>query len=226
MLKTSKTDKAKEGQKERLKRKGVYMYNRYFYNPADTIRYVCDQHFAGESIDDDLCEVVFDVPAEEMPFVVELILYYPKKLKELHYVDLNILCILRIAYGETLALMKEHKTLKGTIRSRLQNGLATRAKETQMEKSVCAEDIILPRLCPYFLLPINYGAKHQGDYSATVDRIDSTKGYVPGNIQVISFLANRMKNSASLDQLITFANGVTRLHGSDPTASIPIEPWV
>ena len=35
----------------------------------------------------------------------------------------------------------------------------------------------------------------------TLDRIDSNKGYIKENIQVISFKANRLKNNATIDEL-------------------------
>jgi len=46
----------------------------------------------------------------------------------------------------------------------------------------------------------------------SLDRIDPTKGYVPGNVQVISDLANRMKQNASVEELLLFAKGVMNQH--------------
>ena len=43
------------------------------------------------------------------------------------------------------------------------------------------------------------------DFSPSVDRIDPTKGYVRGNVRVISYLANRMKSNATVDQLVRFS---------------------
>jgi hypothetical protein len=48
--------------------------------------------------------------------------------------------------------------------------------------------------------------------AATLDRIDSTKGYVPGNVQVLSFLANRMKSDATKEQLVVFAKNILKLY--------------
>jgi hypothetical protein len=50
------------------------------------------------------------------------------------------------------------------------------------------------------------------DFSPSIDRIDSTKGYIKDNIQVLSFLGNRMKNSATPDQLLTFAKNIISLY--------------
>jgi hypothetical protein len=37
--------------------------------------------------------------------------------------------------------------------------------------------------------------------SPSIDRIDSTKGYTPDNIQIISWKANRIKGYATLQEL-------------------------
>jgi hypothetical protein len=39
------------------------------------------------------------------------------------------------------------------------------------------------------------------DNAASIDRIDSTKGYLPGNVQVISYRANILKQNATLHEL-------------------------
>ena len=44
------------------------------------------------------------------------------------------------------------------------------------------------------------------DTSPSLDRIDPTGDYVPENIQIISNLANRMKNNASDEQLLKFSH--------------------
>ena len=42
----------------------------------------------------------------------------------------------------------------------------------------------------------------------SIDRIDSTKGYVPGNIQLVCSVINRMKGEMSQEMFIDFCNAV------------------
>ena len=78
-----------------------------------------------------------------------------------------------------------------------------------MEFTIGVEDIIIPKKCPYMqtaFIPLD---KKLG-YS--LDRIDSSKGYTKDNIQVISRIANIMKNNATEQELLSFAKGVLEVH--------------
>jgi hypothetical protein len=89
----------------------------------------------------------------------------------------------------------------------------TRAKKKGLEFSIGEEDIHIPMLCPYFLKPLDVTSAGYNPWFPSIDRIDSSKGYIKGNVQVISTLANRMKWDATEDQLISFAEGVLRKVG-------------
>lgn len=47
----------------------------------------------------------------------------------------------------------------------------------------------------------NYKGMHVPDNYATIDKIDPEKGYIPGNVQIISFRANTLKNSATIEEM-------------------------
>lgn len=57
-------------------------------------------------------------------------------------------------------------------------------------------------LCFYTNEPMDlFGYHHHNDNFASVDRLDSTKGYVEGNVVFCLSIINRMKQDMSLDQL-------------------------
>jgi hypothetical protein len=74
-------------------------------------------------------------------------------------------------------------------------------------------DVFIPEYCPYLgiKLSTNINDCFSPNYF-TIDRIDSSKGYIKGNIQVISRLANTMKNNATIEELITFSENVIKRH--------------
>lgn len=47
-----------------------------------------------------------------------------------------------------------------------------------------------PEKCPVLGIVLRYGSQRGDPYSASIDRIDDTLGYVPGNVRVVSRLAN------------------------------------
>lgn len=68
-------------------------------------------------------------------------------------------------------------------------------------------DFELPKYCPILGIELEYGSGNNCNLPqhATLDRIDNSKGYIPGNVMVISRLANAMKNQASFDQIELFS---------------------
>lgn len=87
-----------------------------------------------------------------------------------------------------------------------------RATKACVPHTITLEDIeaVMTDTCPVFGHRIGHTPTGggPGPWSPCLDRIDPAKGYVPGNIQVISHKANVMKNDASPDELLQFAQWV------------------
>ena len=78
------------------------------------------------------------------------------------------------------------------------------------------EDIPWVTHCPFLGIELDYQIKGHAagkDNSPSLDRIDNTKGYVKGNVQVLSRLANTMKSSATPEQLRAFALALAPRYG-------------
>lgn len=86
----------------------------------------------------------------------------------------------------------------------------SRAKAKGLEFNIDESDIVIPEICPILEVPIIVGTKGDYEYSPSIDRIDNSKGYIKGNVQIISKKANSMKNSASPTELITFCKNILR----------------
>jgi hypothetical protein len=77
-----------------------------------------------------------------------------------------------------------------------------RAKRLSIPFGITPENIYVPKHCPVFGVELTIGGSGREDNDPSLDRIDPTLGYIPGNIAVICFKANRLKNDASLSELI------------------------
>jgi hypothetical protein len=71
---------------------------------------------------------------------------------------------------------------------------------------------IAPINCPIFNIKINYLSERKSRDSPSLDKIDPKKGYTKDNVQIISDLANRMKYTATKEELILFAEWVFRTY--------------
>jgi len=89
---------------------------------------------------------------------------------------------------------------KSMILARLRH----RAKKRGWEFSITADDLELPEFCP--VLGMKLVARKGIDArtspcAPSVDRFDNSKGYIPGNVRVISARANVLKNDATLEEV-------------------------
>lgn len=111
----------------------------------------------------------------------------------------------------------KYKTNSDRIKGYMIRNSKFSAKRRGLEFDLVYSDIELPTHCPILNIPLTYNK--EGDYNpkfnnfnhASLDRIDNNKGYIKGNVMVISRLANAMKNQATFDELEIFSKNINIL---------------
>lgn len=106
----------------------------------------------------------------------------------------------RLDYG------KEYKETKN--RNRMLTAAKDRSRLRGLDFNLDLEDIVTPSHCP--ILGVEMVIK--GRYAPSLDRIDPLRGYIKGNVQVISRKANVMKNDATPEELKEFALWVLKTY--------------
>ena len=97
--------------------------------------------------------------------------------------------------------------LKLDPRKKLLYAARKRAKQNELECTITVDDIVIPGICPALgiKLEARIGAGRQNreeiGNSPSLDRIDNSKGYIPGNVAVISLRANMIKTNATAAEL-------------------------
>lgn len=76
-----------------------------------------------------------------------------------------------------------------------------RAKKNGLDFNIDLEDIVIPDKCPILGIPIRKAKGKMDAYSPTLDRRVNNKGYVKGNVSVISNKANMCKSDMSPEQI-------------------------
>lgn len=77
-----------------------------------------------------------------------------------------------------------------------------RAERKGLPFDLTFDDIKVPDVCPVLGIPLRFGeAAGPSDNSPSLDRIIPSKGYVRGNVIVVSMKANRIKNDASIVEI-------------------------
>jgi hypothetical protein len=99
-----------------------------------------------------------------------------------------------------------------------------RLKERSIQKGLdfdlTVTDINVPLKCPVFGFDLQRNHKVPLFNSPSVDRIDPTKGYTKDNIQIISQLANAMKQNATPEQLLQFARWILNTYEKEENENI------
>ena len=100
---------------------------------------------------------------------------------------------------------KEHWIIRAVGRAK------KRALNNKMPFNITVEYIesIFPDKCPVFGTEFNFlGNKTSRPESPSLDKIDAGKGYVAGNVAIISMKANVIKQNASSEDIFKVANWV------------------
>ena len=98
------------------------------------------------------------------------------------------------------------------VRKSLLEAAQNRARTKSLPINITLDDIIVPDLCPVLMIPLQKSTTGRANPdSPSLDRIIPELGYVKGNIQVISNKANSMKNNATKEELVRFANWILKL---------------
>lgn len=86
-----------------------------------------------------------------------------------------------------------------------------RARIKKLEFNIDIKDIQIPKYCPILGSELQCTTGRSGGQknSPALDRIDCSKGYIKGNVRVISHLANMMKSYATNKELIDFSKWIT-----------------
>lgn len=71
------------------------------------------------------------------------------------------------------------------------------AKRAGVEFTLDFCDLDFPTRCPILDIELNYFAEERAENSVSFDRVDAEQGYVKGNVVIISWRANRIKNNGT-----------------------------
>ena len=104
-----------------------------------------------------------------------------------------------------LLSLSKYKNLH-ELKHQLYRSAKKRALAKGLEFNIELKDIHIPKKCPILKVPLICSTR----YSPSIDRIYPDKGYVKGNIAIISVLANSMKANATPQELLIFAKNIKK----------------
>lgn len=90
-------------------------------------------------------------------------------------------------------------------------GARKRAQYKGQEFDITIDDLVLPTHCPVFGTEMRVNAGKPGRDSFSIDRIDSSKGYIKGNVRIISKRANDLKSDMSIEECECILNDLKNI---------------
>lgn len=96
---------------------------------------------------------------------------------------------------------KRYKEQRGVAWALLMS-VKSRAKKRSLDFDLDEVDLIPPSHCPVLGIPLQQVVGPRGPNYPTVDRIHNDKGYTKDNILIISWRANDLKGTATLEELM------------------------
>lgn len=86
-----------------------------------------------------------------------------------------------------------------------------RAAKRGLPFSLRFEDLVVPVRCSVLGIRLEKGTRKRHGNSPSLDRIVPSRGYVPGNVAVISLRANTLKNSGTAAEHRQIADWIDRM---------------
>lgn len=87
-----------------------------------------------------------------------------------------------------------------------------------VEFTITKADLVMPEVCP--VLGVRLAAVgSSSDWSPSLDRFDPTKGYIPGNVRIISKRANTLKNNGTAEEHERIAAWMRSVDAAGSTAA-------
>ena len=103
----------------------------------------------------------------------------------------------------------KEELFKEVLRLKFANNLGTiknKCSKRNVKFDITVDDLVFHSHCPALGIPLDYFNNTTSDNSPSIDKIIPKKGYIKGNVQVISMRANRVKSNATLEDLMKISD--------------------
>jgi len=100
-------------------------------------------------------------------------------------------------------LKSKHRYKRDDPRMPMYHNAKSRARIKNLPFQITPEDIVIPEFCPLLGIPLLRVKEKNAASNPSLDRIVPCLGYIPSNIQVISYRANTLKRDCDLRELQT-----------------------